>query len=54
MDRETALKELKQCQESGDTEIAHSEADNVLCQLLTSLGYDDVVEEYIKVDKWFA
>lgn len=39
---------------SGDTEIDHSMADGILCELLEKLGYSEVVEEYHKVDKWFA
>jgi len=45
---------LKEWQESGDTEVAHSEADDLLCSLLCELGYFDVVAEYKKIDKWFA
>ena len=37
-----------------DTESAHANADRVLCDLLTELGYGDVVAEYDKVNKWFA
>lgn len=54
MDREQAIAKLKELQNSGDTEAAHSDADDVLCALLRSLGYADVVAEYEKVDKWFA
>ena len=54
MDREKAIERLKAEQQNDDTEMAHSNADNVLCDLLTALGYQDVVREYHKVDKWFA
>jgi len=54
MDRETAISLLKMEQANGDTEAAHSNADGVLCDLLKSLGYQDVVDEYMKVEKWFA
>ena len=54
MNREDAIEKLKAEQESGDTEMAHSRADDVLCDLLISLGYKDVVAEYLEVDKWFA
>jgi hypothetical protein len=40
--------------ESDDTECAHGEADNILCELLTRLGYNDVVTAYEAVDKWYA
>lgn len=54
MTREQAIDELKKCQEPGDTEAAHANADEVLIKFLTALGYADVVAEYEKVDKWFA
>lgn len=54
MTREEAIEKLKHCQKSGDTECAHSDADDVLCELLVSLGYEDVIAEYALVDKWYA
>ena len=54
MDKETAIKRLKKLQDSGDTEAAHAGADETLCELLSELGYSDVVAEYHKVDKWYA
>ena len=60
MNDQQAIEQLKKWQMCGhfrgyfDTERAHSEVDDVLCELLTSLGYADVVEKYHKVDKWFA
>ena len=45
MDRETALKELRGCH-TDDIEVDHINADSILCKLLTSLGYDDVVKEF--------
>jgi len=53
MTKEEAIEELKQAKLK-DTEMGHYFADNVLCDFLISLGYTDVVEEYRKVDKWFA
>lgn len=54
MTRDEAIARLRECQTNGDTEIDHRDADAVLCELLTTLGYEDVVAEYDKVDKWFA
>lgn len=54
MTREQAIAELIKLQEPGDTEAAHSLADEVLCKLLRALGYADVIREYEKVDKWYA
>ena len=56
IDREKALLALSEALElgKGDPEIAHVNADEVLCELLTSLGFSDVVEEFKKVPKWYA
>lgn len=54
MTREEALQELKELKDSGDPESAHGRADDVLCNLLKTLGYKDVVEAYATVPKWYA
>ena len=54
MTRELAIQRLKEYQQSGDTEASHANADDVLCDLLRELGYGDVVEEYERIEKWFA
>jgi len=51
---EQAMERLKELQGPGDTEAQHSDADQILCDLLCALGYDYVVLEWIKVDKWYA
>ena len=37
-----------------DTEAAHWQADVVLTSLLNQLGFNDVVELYERVEKWYA
>jgi len=54
MDKQDVISELRSLQGSDDTEVAHCEADDLLCELLISLGYQDVVDEYYKVPKWYA
>ncbi len=54
MTKEQAIEELKNEQSNGDTEMAHGNADDILCKLLASLGYAEVVAEYEKVSKWYA
>ena len=54
MNRDKALIELRKLQKSHDTEVAHSSADWVLCELLKTLGFEDVVHEYHQVDKWYS
>ena len=53
---EKAIQELQALQRisGGDIENDHVVADKILCDLLTSLGYADVVAEYHKIEKWYA
>ena len=54
MDREKALMDLRILSENDDAEVAHIQADSVLCDLLSELGYGDVVGEWQKIGKWYA
>ena len=55
MTREEAINELRECEKMvSDPEGAHSMADDILCKLLISLGYQDVVDEWDKIEKWYA
>lgn len=54
MTREDALKKLRELRDNTDQEMAHVYADDVLCDLLKSLGYEDIVDEYENIDKWYA
>jgi hypothetical protein len=38
----------------GESESSHHYADEVLCQLLTRLGYSEVVEAYGKINKGYS
>lgn len=50
-----AINALRSCQlNSGDPERAHKVADDLICGLLESLGFADVVAEWDKVEKWYA
>ena len=49
-----AIERLKALQDNDDIEAAHSYADEILCDLLTDLGYQCVVSEWEKVPKWYA
>lgn len=49
-----ALREIKEAQQNDDTECAHGDADDALCDLLSTLGFSEIVTEYHKVKKWFA
>ncbi len=52
--RKTAMDKLKEAQLIEDSAEAHVEADEILCELLTKIGYEDVVKEYNKVGKWYS
>ena len=54
MTQEEAIVQLRDIQENNDTEMGHVAADDILCDLLESLGYTEVVEEYNNIDKWYA
>ena len=49
-----AKNQLQEQQLNGDTESAHGAADHILCQLLVELGLEDIVDEYDKINKWYA
>ncbi len=53
MTREEAIAALEDANKY-DTEAAHVRADIVLCDLLESLGYEDVVKAWDRVSKWYA
>ena len=37
-----------------DEEDAHIDADEVLCELLREIGFDDIVRMYNRIPKWYA
>lgn len=37
-----------------DTEMVHIVADEALCELLRGLGYNEIVDIFEKIDKWYA
>ena len=49
LDRELAVDRLKRIQTIGDETLAHALAERTICELLSGLGYVDVVAEYWKV-----
>jgi len=38
----------------GDTETGHGDADDLLCDLLRELGYNELVDKYNDVAKWYS
>ena len=54
MNKKELIEKLVALQVNYDTEEAHVEADELLMDFLSNLGYDDVVKEYDKIEKWYA
>jgi len=47
------LRKLEEASDA-DPEIGHQDADEALCDLLTALGFEDVVDKFNKVPKYYA
>ena len=47
-------RKMKEAQENENPAMAHAVAEDILCELLRNLGYADVVEEWDKVERWYA
>lgn len=56
MTREEAIAGLEEWarMSGGDPESAHAHADRILLKFLSELGYDDIVQAWHKVEKWYA
>jgi hypothetical protein len=54
IDKKFYITELQKLQNDDDIEHNHWVADQILCNILTELGYSDVAEEYEKISKWYA
>jgi hypothetical protein len=48
------LRLLKAVAEIEDEERGHKEADGVLMDLLKEIGFDEVVQAYLNIPKWFV
>ena len=45
---------MNEVAKSDDYEMAHSVADDALCEALIALGYEDIVEAWDEVGKWYS
>lgn len=45
---------IEECSGRGDIESSHAKADELLCDLLKSLGYHETVKAFDELDKWYA
>ena len=53
IDAEFAQQITDECM-SGDKERDHGRADDILCKLLTKLGFAETVKAYSEVGNWYA
>lgn len=54
MTYEQALVRMRAAKQIEDTEAAHLEADEILCQYLRELGATELVDLWNEIDKWYA
>ena len=45
---------MKEIAESDDPECAHSYMDDLMCQFLDDLGYEEGVKIFLDAEKWYA
>jgi hypothetical protein len=45
---------MREASRSADIEANHSIADDLMCELLRSLGYGDGIDIFEEMDKWYA
>jgi polyhydroxyalkanoate synthesis regulator phasin len=48
------VEQMQQLEDNDDTEEAHIEADKLLCSFLRELGYDELVDAFEDIDKWYS
>ena len=54
MSREDFAKKMQELSDMNDTEGAHCEMDDLLCDMLRELGYGEGVDIFEARDKWYA
>lgn len=48
------MKRLRGDNDDYDEELTHDAMDNLMCEVLTELGYEDGVKVFQETDKWYA
>ena len=51
---EEAYEQMDRIASHDDQETQHIKADGYMCELLTLLGYQDMVEAFLEMPKWYA
>jgi hypothetical protein len=49
-----AIEKLDKLKQTGDIELMHMQADTILCEVLKAMDFDDVVDAWEDVDRWYS
>ena len=49
-----AVARLEDLQSHHDPEVAHEQADQVLCRFLRAIGHREVADEFEAVERWYG
>jgi hypothetical protein len=50
----TIVTMVEKCLREDDEETNHENADDILCEFLKRLGYENIVEVYELISKWYS
>jgi hypothetical protein len=48
------LSKLEILETDEDIQASHEEADKILCDILNKMGFEDIVEAWERIDKYYA
>lgn len=54
MDPDAFAYEMRMIARGDDEEVEHSDMDDLMCEILTSLGYEEGVQIFKDAHKWYA
>ena len=54
INRQEYIEKLRKLNELNNTETEHILADDLLVEILIKLGYQDIVDEYERINKWYS
>lgn len=54
MKSEEFAKKMEEIFKNGDVEFSHVEADELMAEVLSSLGYEEGVKIFLSHEKWYA
>lgn len=54
MTSEEFARKMEEIFKDGDGELSHIEADELMAEVLSSLGYEEGVKIFLSKEKWYA